>query len=42
MICWPSAFVSSRLTSRALVSVVPPGANGTIMRSGFTGYAGSP
>ena len=35
--CWPRLCVSSAASARENVSVAPPGANGTTMRTGFEG-----
>ena len=37
MNCWPKALVSSGASARARMSVVPPAANGTTMRTGLVG-----
>jgi len=36
--CWPSTSPSLPLSERAIVSTGPPGTNGTMNRTGFTGY----
>src|SRR5262245_34572035 len=37
-ICWPRLSLIFGATMRAMMSVLPPGANGTIRRTGRTGY----
>src|SRR5450432_3797618 len=39
--CWPHASDNFAATTRAITSVGPPGANGTIMRTAFVGYGAS-
>src|SRR5512143_2468623 len=41
MTCCPHASVSFCPTSRARMSVAPPGGNGTTIRIGLVGYAGA-
>src|SRR5262245_48476626 len=37
--CLPNAWASASLYSRAAVSAAPPGANGTMMRTGLVGHS---
>src|SRR5262245_12388662 len=39
MTCWPSRVPRGSAMTRALLSVTPPGANGTMSRTGLAGYA---